>query len=279
MRRTWVWAICGIALLFALDGIGGVAVSVAAALPLGPSLIGLVVAVAVAATGVVLYRSLIMRRWARREPAEILGAGLPALLPGLVVGVGFIGVAFGVVLLAGGYRVTAASGFGLDDLVDVATLVVVSAVIEELLFRGVAFIALERRLGAVPALAITSAFFGAAHLLNPGATLFGALAIAIEAGFLLGACFLWRRTLWFTIGIHAAWNATESLLGIPVSGEQPHGFLAVTPVGGELLTGGAFGIEASIVPMVIGVLLGAGALALRARAGAPRFEPDVVATR
>lgn len=57
--------------------------------------------------------------------------------------------------------------------------------------------------------------------LGPGATDFGALAIAVEAGFFPGACFAWRRNLWLVIGIHAGWNSTESVLRIAVSGEPP----------------------------------------------------------
>ncbi|MBI0124578.1 hypothetical protein H3U93_03230 [Bifidobacterium sp. W8115] len=48
-----------------------------------------------------------------------------------------------------------------------------------------AFHALDRWLGWVPALTLTSLLFGLMHALNPGATLFSCLAIAIEAGLML----------------------------------------------------------------------------------------------
>jgi uncharacterized protein len=257
MRRTWAWALCGAAILFALDGIGGVLIQVGSGLPFWGGVFILFDVVVLAGLALWLYSSLVMRRWGRREPTEIVRSDRgPDIGIGVAIGVGFITLCFGIVAVAGGYRVTFASGFGVRDVVDVLTLVVVSAVLEELLFRGVLLQAFERWLGWWPALAITSAFFGAAHLGNPGSTWFGALAIAVEAGFFLGALFLWRRSLWLTIGVHAGWNAAESLFGIPVSGETPHGFLHLARSGSDLLTGGSFGIEASITPMVVGALLG-----------------------
>ena len=58
------------------------------------------------------------------------------------------------------------------------------------------------------------------HLLNPDATLWGATAIAIEAGFMLAACYAATRNLWVPIGLHFGWNfaAGRHLRGAVVSG-------------------------------------------------------------
>jgi membrane protease YdiL (CAAX protease family) len=72
---------------------------------------------------------------------------------------------------------------------------IMHAVFEELLFRGVIFRLTERSLGSVAALLISAALFGAAHIFNPGANLFSALALAVEAGFLLGVTFMLTRRL------------------------------------------------------------------------------------
>ncbi len=56
------------------------------------------------------------------------------------------------------------------------------ATTEELLFRGVLFRIVEGWLGTWGALAVTGLLFGALHLVNPGASVVGALALAIEAG-------------------------------------------------------------------------------------------------
>ncbi len=48
------------------------------------------------------------------------------------------------------------------------------------------------------------------HLLNPAATLTGALFISIEAGLLLAAAYMVTRRLWMSMGFHMAWNYTQS---------------------------------------------------------------------
>ncbi len=130
-------------------------------------------------------------------------------------------------------------------------------------FRGLALQALQERWGTRVALTVTALLFGLLHLANPGATVWSSLAIAVEAGVLLGAAFLWRRSLWFVIGLHFTWNATEALLGIPVSGHTSEGVLTTHVSGPEWLTGGGFGLEASVVPVVLSVLIATAMLTRR----------------
>lgn len=258
-------------MLFALIAVGGVLNSLGSAfgdsVPI--AVLSLAGVVGLVVLGVWLYRRVIMRTLARREPAELPGWPWwrPVLL-GAAGGVAFIGLSALIVSALGGYRFSAGPGLGVAQWCELAGLVLSSAVLEELTFRGVALQAIERGLGWAPALLITAAFFGAVHLFNPGATWFGALAIAVEAGILLGALFLATRSLWVVIGLHAAWNATEALLGIPVSGQAAPALLRVDVAGPVLLTGGDFGIEASVVPMVIGAAAATVLLVVAKRRGA-----------
>ena len=93
---------------------------------------------------------------------------------------------------------------------------------------------------------------------NPGATRTSALAIALEAGILLGAAYAATERLWVPIGLHIAWNFTEgSVFGMSVSGlNKVTGLIQGSLQGSRLLTGGAFGPEASIVAVAV-CLLGA----------------------
>src|SRR6185369_17493166 len=59
------------------------------------------------------------------------------------------------------------------------------ALFEEILLRALLFKISEESLGTRAALAFEAAIFGALHLGNPGASLVGAIAIALEAGVLL----------------------------------------------------------------------------------------------
>ncbi|MEV1078535.1 CPBP family intramembrane glutamic endopeptidase [Streptomyces sp. NPDC050211] len=213
----------------------------------------------------------VMRRVARRSTPEIArrGAGREALLGG-GIGVGFILVSALLITAFGGYSFSWAGNGFMSVVWTTVAVQIGAAVTEELLFRGLALQALEQLWGSRAAIVITSLFFGVAHLGAPGASAWSGLAIALEAGVLLGAAFLWRRSIWFVVGLHFAWNTTEELLGIPVSGHAPEGLFTVDVHGSALLTGGSFGLETSIVPVLIGVALAVPMFALARRSGALR---------
>lgn len=141
-----------------------------------------------------------------------------------------------------------------------------SAFGEEVVMRGILLRILAGRFGILPALTITSVAFGLLHLGNPHASLIGALGVAVQAGLLFGVAYLVTRRLWLAIGIHAAWNFTQTaIFGLNVSGVPTEpGLLIATVHGPDWLSGGGVGIEGSIV--TIGLSLTAcGALALIAR--------------
>lgn len=214
----------------------------------------------VAVLAIVIY--LAARRWIERVAnSELPLPLLPRELPlGLLIGAGLFTLITGIVALMGGIAVERVNGMG--ALWGMLAMAVTSGTIEEIMFRGVLLRHLEAMLGTWAALAITSALFGLAHLANPGASLFAAFAIAMEAGILLGAAYLWKRRLWIPIGIHAAWNFTQGwVFSVPVSGgKAPEGLLITSRNGPEWLTGGAFGLEASVIAMLVAT--GAGMLLL-----------------
>ena len=132
-------------------------------------------------------------------------------------------------------------------------LAVMAGFLEELLFRGLLFRLSSRIVGTWGALLFTSALFGLAHLGNKGATLSSGVAIMLEAGVLLGAAYAVTERLWLPIGLHIAWNFTEgSVFGMSISGNAADsGLLRGSLSGPRLLTGGAFGPEASIVAVIL----------------------------
>jgi uncharacterized protein len=144
-----------------------------------------------------------------------------------------------------------------------------SAFLEELIHRGVLFRVTEEYLGSWLALFATSAFFGARHLGNPDATVIGAVFIAIEAGVLLAAAYMLTRRLWLSIGFHMAWNYTQvAIFSGTVSGvEMPPGLAKAVIDGPELMTGGVFGVEASIIAFLICTAAGGVLLKLAVRRG------------
>ncbi|MDT0615496.1 CPBP family intramembrane glutamic endopeptidase [Streptomyces lancefieldiae] len=234
-------------LVWMLTGIVGVGVAS------GLVSTGGVVAVVGAVVAVAVYWA-VMRFVARRSMPEIAKSGaVTQALSGVAIGFGFITVS--ILMLLTEFSFTERSGSALSIVASMAAMSVGAAVTEELLFRGLALQALEKLCGSWAALAITAALFGGLHLANPDATLWSSTAIAIEAGVLLGAAFLWTRNIWFVVGLHFAWNTTLGLIGIPVSGHASEGLMTTTPSGPDLLTGGEFGLEASIVPVIVSLLI------------------------
>ena len=137
------------------------------------------------------------------------------------------------------------------------TLFFLVAVSEEIFFRGILFRMINRRWNIWAALVISALIFGGLHIFNDNATLWSSIAIAIEAGSLLGAAYAYSKNIWLPIGIHWIWNYTQgNILGFPVSGEDNVTSVITPEISGpQWLTGGSFGAEASVIAAVIGLLI------------------------
>lgn len=219
-------------------------------------------------------------RMVEHRPARELGlrgAGAE-LAAGLGIGLVVFSIVVALIWALGGYRVVGHNGAGV--LPPVIAMVLVSAVPEEIVFRGLFFRLVEQWLGSGWALALSAALFGALHLFNPGATWLAAVAIALEAGVMLGALYMITRRLWAAIGVHAAWNfAQGGIYGIAVSGGHERGLLVPGPTAAsDWITGGAFGAEASLPAIAVATAFGVGLLAIAWRRGCfvapPRRRQD-----
>jgi membrane protease YdiL (CAAX protease family) len=139
-----------------------------------------------------------------------------------------------------------------------------AAFVEEVMFRGVAFVALARAFGPWRAAIGLSVLFAAAHLGNPNVTWLGVANIALAGIFLSGVFYL-KGGIWSATAAHLGWNLTLSALGAPVSGL---GFtlpmLDYTTGGPTWLTGGTFGPEGGVLATVV---LGVATVAVGRRVG------------
>jgi membrane protease YdiL (CAAX protease family) len=133
-----------------------------------------------------------------------------------------------------------------------------SGVIEEILIRGIIFRILEEWLGSWIALLLSALIFGFIHIENEGASVLIAVSIAVEAGVLLGAAFMYSRNLWLPIAIHFSWNFVQGgIYGARVSGfKLTDSLVSADITGSELITGGAFGPEGSIQALTLCTLAG-----------------------
>jgi membrane protease YdiL (CAAX protease family) len=190
---------------------------------------------------------LLVKQVERRRMMELAPRRWPGLLAGIAAGFLLFTVAVGLLWAVGSYHVT---GFNphADWLLAVFTVGLGAGICEEIVFRGVLFRIVEEGLGTWGALLVSALFFGAAHIMNPAATLWSSAAIAVEAGLLFGMLYHVTRSLWPCIGLHAAWNFTQgTVYGIPVSGTRADGWLVSHRTGPDWLSGGAFGAEASVL--------------------------------
>jgi uncharacterized protein len=190
-------------------------------------------------------------RWLeRRLPVELEVRKGGRQLLGMVL----IAVVFAIFWVAG--LASFGAGTGVEGLGVGWSSMFMAAVFEELLFRAVLFRIVEQVCGTSIALIASALVFGILHGANPSATLFSDVAIALEAGILLAVAFVLTRNLWLAIGIHTGWNFAEgSLFGAHISGTVPtYSVVHASLTGSELLTGGAFGPEASIVSVGVGGL-------------------------
>lgn len=177
---------------------------------------------------------------------------------GFLLGTAYFAIITAILVIACMYRVDECD-FKAVSLLKYLISFLVVAVGEELLFRGIVFRMIAERWNVAVALIASSLFFGAMHIGNQDADIWASIAIAIEAGLLLGAAYAFSGNLWFPIGIHWAWNFMEgNIFGFPVSGSITDYRLLIPSISGPgILTGGDFGPEASILAVITGASLSA----------------------
>jgi membrane protease YdiL (CAAX protease family) len=223
-----------------------------------PQLLG----AALAAGGYLLY----VRRIERRAASELAGPGIGRELgSGAAFGAGLFVLVIGCIAALAKYQVTGQDSWAV--MIKPFAEMIMVALVEEIVFRGVLFRISERSLGSWAALIISSLIFAAAHLPNEGVTLLS-VGITFVAGVMFAAAYMATQRLWLAIGLHFAWNFTsDAVFSLPTSGHPAKGFLQAQLTGPDWLTGGAYGVEASAVTLVVIALAAAWFLRLAIRRG------------
>lgn len=153
----------------------------------------------------------IVRVMEQRLAGELLFKGaIRETGTGALIGAGCLTLTVGLIALPGYHRVEGTGPWA--ALMTALGTAAFAGYIAEVIFRGVIFRLVEEGLGSWLALAITVALFGLVHLGNPNATLYGAAAIGIEAGMLLGAPYVVTPRLWLAVGVHFGWNFMQAVV-------------------------------------------------------------------
>jgi membrane protease YdiL (CAAX protease family) len=209
----------------------------------------LVMLIAAIASTAIMLRAVDSRDWAAiglsRDRARP-----PALVAGLIAGLGAIVLVTGL-LLAGGWLIFGASsttGSWSAAALRVTMVLLPAALAEELLCRGYLLTVTRDVVGVRGAIIATSVLFGVLHLGNPGATAESVVVVTIS-GIFLATVRVALDSLYAAWMAHFAWNWVMAVpLHAAVSGvrfESP-GYRA-TSVGPEWISGGTWGPEGGII--------------------------------
>ena len=196
---------------------------------------------------------LFARYYERRAIAEFAfkpSAILVSVIASAIIGALLISLTIALLYFLGNYQVIQYRG--LDLAAGVIGTILVAALVEEMIFRGIVFRLFEQFFGTTWAIVVPSALFGLAHLDNDGASVMTLLSVTLLGAFwtLIYAA---SRNIWVAAANHAAWNTAIFITGLPLSGQTE--WRSAAPFessfqGPAYLTGGVFGPEDSIINIV-----------------------------
>jgi len=173
-----------------------------------------------------------------------------------------LGLSIGAILMSLGFVILIALGalevisihFNLPVFLASLILMILVAVHEEVITRGYLLNSLMGVTNKYVALSISSLLFGALHLMNPNISVMSFINITL-AGFLLGISYLHSKNLWFPMALHFSWNFFQGpILGFEVSGQEIQSLITQKISGYELITGGQFGFEGSIIATILMII-------------------------
>ncbi len=206
----------------------------------------------------------LFRRFIDKRPFRALGFQMTngwwkEFGAGFALAVGVWAVIFALAMATGAATIVDVAWNARDALGIIGMLAVGLAfnvlvgIIEETDARGYVLQNLAEGIRFVPAVVVSSAYFAILHRLNVGAG-WGSTAGIFVAGILLAMGYAVTRRLWFSIGMHAAWNFAEGpVFGFLVSGYNMGGLVKLNVAGPEWLMGGAFGPEAGALAVGVEV--------------------------
>lgn len=118
---------------------------------------------------------------------------------------------------------------------------------EELIFRGYVLRNLMKSFNKWTALLVSALLFSIVHYSNLGIPVLG-LINTFLGGLVLGITYVITRSLWLPIFFHLSWNFIQGpVLGFRVSGLSFASIMSSETSGSEVITGGQYGFEGSII--------------------------------
>jgi uncharacterized protein len=184
---------------------------------------------------------------------------LKELFTGLLIGAALMGLPV-LLLILFGYIHWQVNVFSFSTILSGFSIFLLAAIAEELLFRGFMFQRLIQTFGKWPAQLIVAALFLLTHINNPGMIGIVKTLAAINifmASIMFGIAYIKTQSLAMPLGLHFMANYMQgTVLGFGISGGEAPSLLKPLFDHAPLwLSGGEFGIEASIFGLCFVILI------------------------
>jgi membrane protease YdiL (CAAX protease family) len=204
-----------------------------------------------------LWIAWIFRRFIDRKTFWSLGFKFSTyrkdFIIGFIVGIALIASGFGILLILG-YLSIESLNVNISLLIGYFLMFSIGSFKEEIMIRGYILSNFIDSMNKYTALIVSSLLFAFMHLANANVTALSFINIFL-AGILLGIYYVHKRNLWLPISLHFSWNFFEGpICGFEVSGVDVTGVISQEIQGPDLLTGGTFGFEGSIVTTLLMII-------------------------
>lgn len=254
VKKGWIRSLIGFVVIFVAVSASNVLINPIAKLlggmnHLGLSIIPLLVA---------LITIALLWKFFDRKSLSSLGFSLKEKGKDIVYAILFaliiMGSTFVILLLTGQIQVVAFSFKGFTLLYFLIVLLLYAA-LEEIPLRGYVQRNLMESIHPMWTVVGISVIFGMMHLSNQHVNLIGVINCVLIGG-IVGVYFIVKKNLWFPIIFHLFWNYFQGIIfGSTISGKDfGYSLIKIKATGNELLTGGEFGFEGSIILMIISMI-------------------------
>ena len=138
-------------------------------------------------------------------------------------------------------------------LIKVFIIFIFQALLEEILFRGYLMPFFSKVIGIKFTIILLSFLFTCIHLFNPNLDIIG-LANVLLAGVTFSLIYYYTGNLWLVGAMHTLWNFILGfIVGSQISGIITYNsvFFSIPVENKDLISGGVFGFEASIVTTIV----------------------------
>ena len=173
---------------------------------------------------------------------------------GLLVGFGIFTAAVLIGVITGTLQIEGfSSNFAIGTFIMFGLGYMIQGMAEEVLCRSYLMVSIARRYPIWVAVILNALFFAALHLGNSGISVLAFVNLTLF-GVFASIYFIKRGSIWGIGAIHSIWNFVQgNFYGIKVSGMDTTCSVlsSVSVEGGDLINGGAFGLEGGLAVTIV----------------------------